>query len=152
MRVHGLTVQECVAFLADSRLGRIACAYENQPYIVPIHFSYDASRRCLYSFSTVGQKIEWMRQNPKVCVEVDDITDKDHWITVVVFGRYEELGDAADDLEARNTAHDLFAGRREWWLPAAAKVGAQEHHQPVLYRVQIDRLTGRRASRGRLDQ
>ena len=29
----------------------------------------------LYSFSTVGQKIEWMRANPNVCVETDEVTN-----------------------------------------------------------------------------
>jgi hypothetical protein len=52
--------------------------------------------------------------------------------------------------EGRRAAEGLFQQRPEWWLPAAAKVGAQEHHHAmVIYRIQIDRLTGRRASRHR---
>jgi len=148
MIVHDLSPAECAEFLKQSDLGRLACTHEGQPYIVPIHFSFDPDRKCLYSFSTVGQKIAWMRENPKVCVEVDDIADKDHWTTVLAFGRYEEMDESPADKAARQTAQELFQQRPEWWFPAAAKRGAREHHAMVIYRVQIDRLTGRRASRG----
>jgi nitroimidazol reductase NimA-like FMN-containing flavoprotein (pyridoxamine 5'-phosphate oxidase superfamily) len=149
MRVHELTGRECEAILVRSDIARLACARDDQPYIVPIHFSFDSARRCLYAFSTVGQKIEWMRQNPKVCLEVEDITDRDHWTTVLVFGRYEEMDDSPADTAARVSAQRLFEQRPEWWFPAAAKVGTQEHHAVVIYRISIDRLSGRRASRDR---
>ena len=91
MRIHALSTEECVDFLRDRSLGRLACSHLDQPYIVPIHFAFEPERRRIYAFSSVGQKVEWMRQNPAVCVEVDDIKDKDHWTTVLVFGRYREL-------------------------------------------------------------
>jgi nitroimidazol reductase NimA-like FMN-containing flavoprotein (pyridoxamine 5'-phosphate oxidase superfamily) len=40
---------------------------------------------CLYGFAFHGQKIDWMRANPNVCVEVDEIVDQYHWTTVLVF-------------------------------------------------------------------
>ena len=149
MRVSELTAAECEQVLARSDLGRLACSRHDQPYIVPIHFSFDPARKCLYAFSTVGQKIDWMRQNPKVCVEIEEVADKNHWTTVVAFGRYDEVGDSPEDAAARKAAEQLFSSRPEWWLPAAAKVGSSDHYAMVLYRIQIDRLTGRRASRER---
>ena len=151
MRIHELNAAECEEILARSDLGRLGCARENQPYIVPIHFAFDSARRCLYAFSTVGQKIDWMRHNPKVCVEVEDVTDKNHWTTVLAFGRYEEMDDSPADKAALKAAENLFSERPEWWLPAAAKVGSRERHAMVIYRIQIDRLSGRRASRNRTE-
>ena len=148
MLVHELTSAECGEILKRVDLARLACARANQPYIVPIHFAFDATRNCLYAFSTVGQKIDWMRENPRVCVEVEDLTDKNHWTTVLAFGRYEEMSDSPSDQTARKTALELFATRPQWWLPAAAKVASREHHAMLVYRIHIDRLTGRRASRG----
>lgn len=139
--------KECEAVLTRGDLGRLGCAFDNQPYVVPIHYSFDSERKCLYAFSTVGQKITWMRQNPKVCVEIEDVTDRDRWVTVLVFGRFEEMGDSAADQMARRTAEELFSKRREWWLPAAAKVGSGERHAVVIYRIKIERITGRRTSR-----
>ena len=147
MRIHELTDAESAAVVGRSELGRLACARNDQPYIVPIHFNFDADRRCLYAFSSVGQKIQWMRENPKVCVEVDEITDKDHWTTVLIFGGYEELGDSPDDRAARQRAQEFFESRPEWWLPAAAKTTSREPHALVVYRIRIDRLSGRQAAR-----
>jgi hypothetical protein len=47
-------------------------------------------------------------------------------------------------------AERLFQRRREWWLPAAAQVTSGEHHEMVVYRIQIDEFSGRRASRERV--
>ena len=150
MRIISLSEEEVVALLQRSQIGRIACSRHDQPYIVPIGFSFDSERNCLYSFSGVGQKIDWMRENPRVCVEIDDIADKDHWSTVVIFGGYEELTDAPADAKARARAQVLFEERSEWWFPAAGTTEAGAPSAVVIYRIRIDRMTGRRVSRRRL--
>ena len=38
----------------------------------------------LYGFTTEGQKIEWMRANPLVCVELDEVENFDQWTSIVV--------------------------------------------------------------------
>lgn len=147
MRIRELTELECSDILQHSELGHLACSRHDQPYIVPIHFSFDPQRKCLYAFSAVGQKIEWMRENPRVCVEVGDIKDKSHWTTVVIFGAYEDLGDSPEDASARTRAQRLFERRPEWWFPAAAKTDSVEHSAVVIYRIRINRMTGRRTTR-----
>jgi nitroimidazol reductase NimA-like FMN-containing flavoprotein (pyridoxamine 5'-phosphate oxidase superfamily) len=149
MVIHELTDAQCRDLLARAGVGRLACARAGQPYIVPILYYFDLGNDCLYSFSTLGQKIRWMRDNPKVCVEVDEVVDQFHWTTVVIVGRYEEVADVAQHRDARRRAHELFAQRREWWLPGAGKLtSGDEHAIPVLYRILIERMSGRRAARG----
>lgn len=150
MRIQELSAEECMDVLQRMPLGRLGCARANQPYIVPIHFSVDVPRNCVYAFSTIGQKIDWMRQNPKVCLEVEEIADKYHWTTVLAFGTYQEIHQAPEEAEARKRAERLFQDRREWWLPAAAHVPSSEHHDMVVYRIQIERLSGRRAAHDRV--
>jgi uncharacterized protein len=147
MLIHELTFDQCAEVLERADLGRLGCAKDGQPYVVPVHFSFDAERECVYGFSAIGQKILWMRDNPRVCLEVDDVQDKNHWQTVVIFGRYEEIHDSPGEAEARRRAEALFQRRPEWWQPAAAKVGASERPSVVVYRIQFDRVTGRRAAR-----
>ena len=103
MLIQELTREECLDLLDRAHLGRLACACETQPYIVPIYFAYDNDY--LYSFSTVGQKIEWMRANPNVCVETDEVTNSRQWLSVVVLGRYEELPDTPEWHNTREYAH-----------------------------------------------
>ena len=149
MLIHELSPHDCAEVLSRNHLGRLGCSRYDQPYIVPILFSFDAERNCLYAFSTIGQKIAWMRENPKVCLEVEEIGDKSHWTTVLVIGRYEEIQQDPKETQARKRAEDLFQQRREWWLPGAAKAQSGEREHVVIYRIQIDRLTGRRATRDR---
>jgi len=149
MRIVEMSAAQCLDVLSRTHVGRLGCARDNQPYIVPIHFSFDADRHCVYAFSTIGQKIEWMRENPKVCLEIEDITDKDHWTTVVAFGRYQEIHQAPEEADARRRAERLFQERREWWLPAAGRLSSGERHEMVVYRIQIEQVTGRRAARDR---
>jgi uncharacterized protein len=149
MLIHELTAAQCQEVLGRTTLGRLGCARDDQPYIVPILLHFDLAEKSLYSFSTIGQKIEWMRANPKVCVEVDEISDQFHWTTIIVFGRYEEIGNSKDESNARRRAHDLFQQRPEWWLPGGGKLtSGEEHGTPVLYRIRIDTMSGRRAARG----
>jgi nitroimidazol reductase NimA-like FMN-containing flavoprotein (pyridoxamine 5'-phosphate oxidase superfamily) len=147
MLIHELNAHDCREVLGRCDLGRLAYVHHDQPYVVPIHFSFDADRNCIYAFSTVGEKIRWMRENPKICLEVEEIRDKNHWTTVLATGRYEEIHQKPEEAEARQRAEQLFLQRRLWWLPATGKVDGRENPDVVVYRIQIDRLTGRRATR-----
>ena len=153
MLIHQLTDDECETVLRRTNLGRLGCARDNQPYVVPIFFRFDAFKldaRYLYSFANLGQKIYWMRGNPLVCVEVDDLTDPLHWTTVVVFGRFEELNHA-EHREAADRAYDLLRARPDWWQPAAGKTAGSERYVPIVYRIRIDGMSGRRMGRKHRD-
>jgi uncharacterized protein len=145
--IHELTAGECLALLQRAPFARLGCANLAQPYIVPIQLAVDTDSRDLYGFSLVGQKIEWMRRNPKVCVEVDEVVDKDRWASAVVTGRYEEIGLDAEHAERRRRAETLLQQRREWWLPGAAETSAGAPGEAVLFRIVVDSITGRRAAR-----
>jgi uncharacterized protein len=113
MLIHELTRAQCLEVLMRMNVGRLACARHDQPYIVPVSFYFDGSDACLYSFSTLGQKIRWMRENPRVCVEVDEIADQVHWTTVIVTGRYEEIQAGMHAGGAQARALKLFQQRSD---------------------------------------
>jgi nitroimidazol reductase NimA-like FMN-containing flavoprotein (pyridoxamine 5'-phosphate oxidase superfamily) len=138
MLISKMTEEECHAALAKASFGRLACAHDNQPYIVPVYFIFDG--KYLYSFAALGQKIDWMRQNPLVCVEADDVKSHYEWTSLVVFGRYEELPDAPAYAYARQTAHELLQKRPMWWQIAAASHAPEV--TPICYRIHINRVTG----------
>ncbi|MBY0493393.1 MAG: pyridoxamine 5'-phosphate oxidase family protein [Cyanobacteria bacterium] len=148
MTIYELTAAECEEFLSHAKVGRLGCARKGQPYIVPVSLYFGREERCLYGFSTVGKKIEWMRDNPSVCVEVDAISDQYQWTTVLAMGRYEELDASEEQQRARQRALDLFQEQSRWWLPGGAKLSSGvEHASPVVYRIHISSVSGRRAVR-----
>lgn len=147
MFIHEMTVTECFGALKETRLGRLACAQDNQPYIVPINFAFDGAY--IYGFTTLGQKIEWTRVNPLVCFEVDKVVSHNEWMSIVVFGRYEELPDTPEYQNERVRAHAFLQKRVMWWEPACI---SQEHREqphsltPIFFRIHIDKITGHRAT------
>jgi len=100
----------------------------------------------IYVFSTLGQKIEWMRANPKVCVQVDEINAQSDWVSVIANGEYEELPDPQRGDE-RAHARRLMEKRHHWWLNALAERRIQLRDQditPVFFRIHVSAVTGMR--------
>ena len=87
MVIREMSKKECLRKLTGARLARLACSRENQPYVVPVYLACDEASGCLYGFTTPGQKIEWMRANPRVCVEVDEVVFLD--IELPILNGYE---------------------------------------------------------------
>jgi uncharacterized protein len=146
MEVNEMAAEECKAALEHASLGRLGCSYENQPYVVPIHFAYNSGY--LYVFSTFGQKVRWMRANPKVCVQTDQLENQGEWISVIVYGEYEELLEPQYTAE-RKHASSLLAKRSHWWLNALGerqmRVG-NKSIEPLFFRVRIHSMSGLRAT------
>jgi uncharacterized protein len=148
MLVHKLTDAECRSVVARAPYGRLACVSGKQPYIVPVAIYLDPDEPFLYGFSTLGRKIRWMRTNPHVCIEVEEIVSRKEWTTVIVFGRYQEIPRSGPGSAVRERAAQLLGKREDWWLPGAAKLSTgEEHGVPVLYRIRIGRMTGRRTAK-----
>ena len=146
MLVRDLDNEECLALLAHTGFGRLGCASKDQPYVVPIYFAYEPDH--LYSFTTVGKKIEWMRANPKVCVEVDEVINHFQWMSVIVTGRYQELPNTPELREERQQALMVLEKRMLWWQTAfAAKLLPTRHKtdDPLFFCIHIDSMTGHRA-------
>ena len=147
MVIRELSRKECLGVLARARLARLACAHENQPYVVPLYLAYDDASGFLYGFTTPGQKVEWMRANPLVCVEVDEVTAYDQWMSVIALGHYEELPDAPGCDEGLR-AWQILNTQPMWWEPgntawaARAQSDAAAPMILVYYRIRIEHVTG----------
>jgi nitroimidazol reductase NimA-like FMN-containing flavoprotein (pyridoxamine 5'-phosphate oxidase superfamily) len=146
MEIREMTEQECRAMMTGENVVRLACARNNQPYIVPIHLDLDLDGNHLYGYATLGQKIEWMRENPLVCLEIDELTSDGHWASVVISGHYEELPRAPQYETWRKIAEGLFQRHPVWWEPASVPLATHDRRAPIVFRIRIDSITGRRGT------
>ncbi len=147
MLIRKLTPQECQEMMTRSVFGRLGCASDDQSYVVPIYFAFEPDR--LYGFTTVGRKIEWMRKNPKVCVEVDEVVDHFQWMSVIVTGRYQELPDTVEFRSERKHALMALEKRLLWWQTALAAKQLPTRYEtpePLFYCISIDSMTGLRST------
>lgn len=145
MLIEQLSEVQCREFLAKSSIARLGCSLDDQPYIVPICFACEGNH--IYFFSTAGKKIEWLRSNPKVCVQADSIEGNSDWISVIANGDYEEL---VEPLLANESEHarKLLERQQQWWLNALAERRNQVADldiSPIFFRVQITSVSGLRA-------
>ena len=149
MEVNEIPIDECKTILQRASTGRLGCSYQDQPYVVPIHFAYEGTY--LYAFSTLGQKVKWMRANPRVCVQADELHAPAEWISVIVYGEYEELPEPQYAAE-RKHASSLLAKRHHWWLNALGERQmrvSENSIQPLFFRIRIQSMSGLRANEER---
>ena len=147
MRIIPISQQECGELLQRVSIGRLACSLNDQPYVVPVAFSYEPD--CIFIFSTFGKKIEWMRKNPKVCLQADEIGNGSDWTSVVVTGTYLELSDPRYHTAQREHARERLAEQNsEWWripLSEARDRTLVSSMETVFFRIDIKSISGLRA-------
>ena len=147
MRIIPISQQECSELLQRVSIGRLACSLDDQPYVVPVAFSYEPD--CIYIFSTFGKKIEWMRKNPKVCLQADEIGNRSNWTSVIVTGTYLELNVPQYHAYQREHARERLAAQSsEWWripLSGARDRGLVSSIETLFFRIDIKSISGLRA-------
>jgi len=75
--------------LTSEFVARLGCTSANKVYVVPITYVYDGKR--IYGHTSAGLKVDMMRANPNVCIEVDRIENLANWQSVIAWGTYKEL-------------------------------------------------------------
>ena len=141
-----LTPAQIEEVLKREVVARIGCFANGRPYVVPITYAYDGES--VIGHSAHGMKIDMMRRNPNVCVEVDHVDDLAHWRSVIAWGTYEELsGDAAlegvEALMSRLAA--LMVSQTSMPAPHYARPHGREPlaEGMIVYRIRLREKTGR---------
>src|SRR5688572_3899013 len=123
--------------LRSSRVGRLGCIVNGEPYIVPINFTFEDNS--VYSHSLPGTKITALKEKPRACVQVDEIKSDLSWSSVLAFGNFEEIVKATERKEILSKLLKRFA-----LLTPVESAIAQDGSplEVIIYRIRIDRITG----------
>ena len=108
-----LPPEEIENLLHQQFIGHLGCQDKDTVYVVPISYAYDEGN--IYCHSFEGQKVAMMRNNPKVCFQVDEMKDMGNWKSVITWGNFEEID---DEMERRKALHILSARR----LPISSSI------------------------------
>ncbi|HYH87372.1 MAG TPA: pyridoxamine 5'-phosphate oxidase family protein [Pyrinomonadaceae bacterium] len=132
-----MSKEESLALLRASRLARLGCVADGEPYVVPVNYVFDDE--CAISHSLPGRKITAMRAHPRVCLQVDEVADQFHWKSVLAYGTFEELKNPDERARALGLLLSLFPRLTpvESFIAGDASAPA-----PIAYRIRIDRVTG----------
>ena len=135
--IKDLSQERARSLLRRGRLARLACISDGEPYVVPINYTYDGE--CALVHSLPGRKIMAMRENPRVCLQLDEIEDDLNWKSVLAFGRYEEIGNSAERSRAMSCLLMKFPQLTPVESVMADDAGTPA---PIIFRIRIDRITG----------
>ena len=129
--------QQARKVLQSARVARLGCIVNGEPYIVPINYNFEGDY--LYSHSLPGLKINGLRENPRACVQVDDIESDLHWRSAMAFGTFEEITKFEERAETLNKLLSRFP-----MLTPVEDAIAGDGYSPevVVFRIKIDRVTG----------
>jgi len=130
--------------LRSEDVGRLGCIANGWPYVVPVTYVNDGGS--VYAHTGEGLKLRAMRENPRVCLEVEQMRSEANWRTVVVRGRFEELSSEENDralalLTTRLTRTEMSETAR--LLQREDIVQREGIRRPVLFRIRVEEKTGR---------
>lgn len=145
-----LTEEQCREILSANHYAHLGCVDGDEPHVVPITYAYEDG--CFYGFTFEGAKITVLRKNPTMCVQVEKLLSEHRWESVMCWGTFEEITDAAEAQRVKL----LFAQRHGDAIlghsDPPVTPGVHESHprstkKPVTYRMRPYRMTGRAETR-----
>lgn len=135
--ISKLTAEQSYALLRGGRVAHLGVVESGEPYVVPVNYAFDGEY--IYLHTLPGRKVDAMRLNPRVCVEVEEVRDDFCWKSVVAFGRAEEIkGDAA-----RAQALSLLLSLFPHLTPVESLMADDANAPaPLAFRIHLERVTG----------
>jgi nitroimidazol reductase NimA-like FMN-containing flavoprotein (pyridoxamine 5'-phosphate oxidase superfamily) len=123
--------------LRRSRIARLGCIADGEPYVVPVNYVFDGESALVHSLP--GRKTTAMRANPRVCLQVDEVEDELRWKSVLAFGNYEEISNREERSRAMNRLLACFPQLTPVESLIANDAGTPA---PIVFRICIDKVTG----------
>ena len=132
-----LSEVESEKLLRAAGLARLGCIVDGGPYIVPINYYFEDG--CIYGHSLPGLKISALRENPRACVQADEIESDLSWRSVLAFGDYEEITNPSE----RKRVLGKLLKRFPTLTPVESAIAADAGPPPVIiFRIRIVSMTG----------
>jgi len=135
MSISKLGDRDSLAILREGTLGRLGCIAADWPYVVPVNYFFDG--RDIYIHTLPGKKLDALRANPRVCLQVDDIKDSYNWRSVIAYGTFEEVSNE----ETRENVLTKLYSRLPHMTPVESKM-VEGAKGTVVFRIKVEEVTG----------
>ena len=135
MNIGSLRDSDSLAILREGNLGRLGCIAAGWPYVVPVNYFFDG--KAIYIHSAPGKKIDALRANPRVCLQVDEIKDSYHWRSVIAYGTFEEVSNE----ETRENVLTKLYSRLPHMTPVESRL-VEGSMGTIVFRINVEEVTG----------
>ncbi len=130
-----LPLGEAQDILSQGHVGHLGCVTERGPYVVPVSYVYHDGN--IYIHSTLGKKIQALRQNSQTCIQVQEVKNGFTWRSVIAFGTYQEITDP----EARLWFMRRILTRFPYLTPVE-DMSTSSSKEVVIFRILVEEITG----------
>lgn len=89
--IKDLKKDRCRLLLQRNYWGYLAFTGHGSPYVLPVTYYYDRENNCIISISAEGHKIDCLRENKSVSLNISKVDSINDWSSVLVHGEFEEL-------------------------------------------------------------
>ncbi len=135
--------------LRHNYVGRLAFIAEGKPFTVPITYFFDPSDNSIISYSGQGHKIDAMRKNHSVSLQVDEIQSVHNWESALVHGTFEELEGSAAKQKLHRFAEgvkSIIHSKERKEVEFINEFSSKEYsgENSIVYRIKVLEVTGKR--------
>ena len=88
--IKNLDQKEINYILENNYIGHLGYVFENRPYVLPITYYYDKDTHAIICYSDDGHKMNAMRKNNMVSLQVGEIDSVNQWKSVLAHGTFEQ--------------------------------------------------------------
>jgi nitroimidazol reductase NimA-like FMN-containing flavoprotein (pyridoxamine 5'-phosphate oxidase superfamily) len=140
--IKNLNENEVRELLHDQRFGHLGCVLASgEPYVVPVNYLFKDDG--IYIHVLPGQKLDAMRENHKICLQVDKIENSSRWQSAIAFGEFQEIKKINEKIEILKE----FSEHSEQSTPVETMIEEQWNlGGMVVFRLNIKRITGMEAA------
>ncbi len=135
MSIGKLGNTDALAILHEGTLGRLGCITAGWPYVVPVNYYFDGEN--IYIHTLPGKKLDALRVNPRVCLQVDEIKDPYNWRSVIAYGTFEEI---SNEETQENVLTKLYS-RLPHMTPVESRL-VKGSKGTIVFRVKVEEVTG----------
>ncbi|WP_035479678.1 pyridoxamine 5'-phosphate oxidase family protein [Gelidibacter mesophilus] len=146
--MDNLEEKDCLYILKNDYLGHLSYIYQNRPFVVPITYFYDAERHVIICYSAEGHKMNAMRKNNQVALNVVDVDGLTKWKSVMIHGKFEQLfgSDAKSYLHVFSLGiKELVAEKELKELSFISEFSSKviNENLPMIFIINIDEVSGK---------
>ncbi|WP_452221419.1 pyridoxamine 5'-phosphate oxidase family protein [Lacinutrix salivirga] len=147
--IKNLEDKEKTHILETNYIGHLGYIFEGKPYVVPITYFYDKQNNSIICYSGDGHKMNAMRQNNAVSLQVADINSVNDWRSVLVHGTFKQYFAS----EAKAYLHQFSLGvkdiitNREQYKPdfiSEFSSSIYKENIPIVFIINIENITGKK--------
>lgn len=143
-----LTEKESIMLLMLNYIGNLSYIRRDKPFIAPITYFFDMENSVIIGYSAEGHKIEAMRKNKNVSLNVLEVDSVNSWKSVLAHGVFEELFGSAAKAKLHKFSlgvKDLIITKEHRKLDFISEFSSKiyKDNMPVVFQIKVEEITGK---------